>query len=43
MVFCNKHRMPEDHECEVDYRKVGKELLTAKKVESVAPRKVSEI
>lgn len=41
-IYCNKHRMPEEHECGVDYKKIGKEEL-AKRVESVAPRKLSEI
>ena len=39
-TFCNTHRLPEDHECNVDYRKLGKQQLE-KKVEKVASRKVS--
>ncbi|CAO3647604.1 unnamed protein product [Cunninghamella blakesleeana] len=26
-VFCDRHRQPEDHECEVDYAKIGRDLL----------------
>jgi hypothetical protein len=36
------HRLPEDHDCPIDYRGIGKETLS-KKVEKVASRKVSEI
>ena len=42
MVFCNHHRMPESHECGVDYRKLGKEKL-AKEHQLVAPSKITEI
>lgn len=41
-TFCNMHRLPEDHDCPIDYRGIGKETLS-KKVEKVASRKVSEI
>ncbi|KAL4436416.1 hypothetical protein ABPG74_002982 [Tetrahymena malaccensis] len=26
-TFCNKHRMPEDHQCEYDHAQFGKDLL----------------
>ena len=42
LTFCNLHRLPEDHDCNVDYRKEGRMQLE-KKVEKVASRKVSEI
>lgn len=26
-LFCSKHRMPEDHECTIDYKETGKKIL----------------
>lgn len=42
LVFCNLHRMPEDHECSIDYRQLGKEKL-AKEVKKVVAKKLSDI
>lgn len=39
-TFCNLHRLPEDHECPIDYRGLGRQTLQ-KKAEKVASRKVS--
>ena len=25
--YCSKHRMPEDHECNIDYKESGKKIL----------------
>ncbi|ORZ13042.1 hypothetical protein BCR42DRAFT_439477 [Absidia repens] len=32
-VFCDSHRFPDRHDCGVDYRKIGRELLAKKKKE----------
>ena len=42
LVFCNLHRMPESHECQIDYRKLGKEKLSKEQI-LVAPSKITEI
>lgn len=42
MMFCNQHRMPESHECGVDYRTLGKQRLE-KEHYVVAPSKITEI
>ncbi|KAI8341926.1 hypothetical protein BC941DRAFT_338629, partial [Chlamydoabsidia padenii] len=26
-VFCDSHRFPNEHDCEVDYAKIGRDLL----------------
>ena len=26
-IFCSKHRMPEDHECGIDFKSIGKNKL----------------
>ena len=41
-VFCNLHRLPEAHECDVDYRKLGQAKLL-KENQLVAPSKIAEI
>ncbi len=30
--FCNKHRYPEEHECSIDYKEIGKNELKRKVV-----------
>ena len=42
LIFCNLHRLPEEHSCTVDYRKLGKEKLS-KEITKVAPSKITEI
>jgi len=41
-VFCNKHRMPEDHECSFDHAARGREQLV-KLVPLVVKKKLEEI
>jgi predicted nucleic acid binding AN1-type Zn finger protein len=42
MTFCNLHRMPEDHSCTVDYRKLGREKLL-KENKKVVASKINQI
>lgn len=41
-VFCNLHRLPESHECKIDYKKIGHDKLT-KDNKVVAASKITEI
>lgn len=41
-VFCNLHRLPEEHECTFDYKKHGKERLQ-KEHKKVIASKITHI
>ena len=41
-VFCNQHRLPEAHECKIDYKKIGFDKLS-KDHKVVAHSKITEI
>lgn len=42
LVFCNLHRMPEDHACSFNWREAGKKKLEKEHIKVVA-KKISEI
>lgn len=42
LVFCNMHRMPEDHQCTINWRELGQKKLE-KEHKKVVAKKIAEI
>ncbi|CDW56960.1 zf-AN1 domain containing protein [Trichuris trichiura] len=41
-AFCNMHRMPEDHKCTFDFKKLGREMVR-KNNPKILPRKIEKL